>query len=841
MITKKLILLSFVIFLCVNAFAQIIPPTNVWTPAGGNIYFNGGNVGIGLSSPLYPLHVNGNASITKGLSARSVTTSFLKTDTLQTGIINVPTGINNLKIGGGAIFNGNLFSNSLTVFGLAHSSGIAELFVDTTGNLTIARPINPASYPSCTSTNPAWRIGGNTVGSRAGANIGTCDNYDFILKANDTPYLWLKPDGKLGIGNSNPSYQLDVTGNARITGTLTASAINITQAISSPRLVTNRIISPDSNGIHFGDSSIVMAYPSPIHVNSVTGNPVQFDQLYSNLGGPSGGRLAIGAAWALGNPSIAIGTNSTNPTKANGANSIAIGMSGTAADALGSTAIGYNVKVGSNGTKSFAIGSGIGINNTTALTNNTANSLAVGFNSDIPTFFVGGGSGVSGSLGKVGIGTTSPAAPLHVNSISTVSSDPAFLVTNFTSGFSLFDVQNDGNVIINDGDPSFNGPLLSLNHSGGGSLQFMHNGVGDILSSVGIRPTAEYGFDFTVLEGHSGTEQLRLMLPSGGGALIQTNHSTPGGDALVIYSSNVPPGNSASTSTYGSSIFGGPRVFIVKDDGNITSAALASTTGTTRSLLVDGTGKLIPGPASGAAGSAWALGGNDLTGTSFPNNAFGTTDANSDLVFITGGTANTNVDMFIRHQTGDLVLNHKQLIFTGAADPSHGVGVFPSTVLFSTANGTTFNINGPILYGWDGGALGSNQTLTFGGISRVALRWNNAGQVVVGGGIPQGNHANAVFAVFGKTLLTEAYVNISTAVWADYVFEKNYNLMPLSEVEKYYLKNKHLPDVPSAKEMETKGDNVAETDAMLLKKIEELTIHMVELEKQVKELKKANK
>jgi len=173
------------------------------------------------------------------------------------------------------------------------------------------------------------------------------------------------------------------------------------------------------------------------------------------------------------------------------------------------------------------------------------------------------------------------------------------------------------------------------------------------------------------------------------------------------------------------------------------------------------------------------------------------------------------------------------------AQPNYGVGLFSTP--FLSAAGTNISINGPILYGNDGGALGSNQTGTVGGISTIALRWNNVGQVVIGPGIPQGNHLDAVFAVYGKTLLTAAYVNISSSVWSDYVFEKDYKLMSLSQIEDFYKKYHHLPDVPSAKEMEEKGDNIAETDAMLLKKIEELTIHMVELEKQVKELKKANK
>jgi hypothetical protein len=73
--------------------------------------------------------------------------------------------------------------------------------------------------------------------------------------------------------------------------------------------------------------------------------------------------------------------------------------------------------------------------------------------------------------------------------------------------------------------------------------------------------------------------------------------------------------------------------------------------------------------------------------------------------------------------------------------------------------------------------------------------------------------------------------------WPDYVFEKNYKLTPLKEVETYYKENKHLPLVPSAKEVEEKGISVGEMNKILLKKIEELTLYVVEQQKQIDEFK----
>jgi hypothetical protein len=67
----------------------------------------------------------------------------------------------------------------------------------------------------------------------------------------------------------------------------------------------------------------------------------------------------------------------------------------------------------------------------------------------------------------------------------------------------------------------------------------------------------------------------------------------------------------------------------------------------------------------------------------------------------------------------------------------------------------------------------------------------------------------------------------------DYVFGKNYQLRPLSDLENYIRANNHLPEVPSAKEIESNGYKVAEMDNLLLKKIEELTLYTLELNKQL--------
>lgn len=78
-------------------------------------------------------------------------------------------------------------------------------------------------------------------------------------------------------------------------------------------------------------------------------------------------------------------------------------------------------------------------------------------------------------------------------------------------------------------------------------------------------------------------------------------------------------------------------------------------------------------------------------------------------------------------------------------------------------------------------------------------------------------------------------IKVTLTPTADFVFEKNYGLPKLEEVEKFIKENKHLPEIASAKEMEKEGVNVGEFQIKLLQKIEELTLYSIDLNKKNKE------
>jgi hypothetical protein len=123
--------------------------------------------------------------------------------------------------------------------------------------------------------------------------------------------------------------------------------------------------------------------------------------------------------------------------------------------------------------------------------------------------------------------------------------------------------------------------------------------------------------------------------------------------------------------------------------------------------------------------------------------------------------------------------------------------------------------------------------------SRLIFRTNNAkrmfitadGKVVIGG-----DSVKTMLTVGGE--ITAKKVTVTQQGWADYVFDSNYQLRSLTEVEQFILQNKHLPDVPSASEVEHNGLSVGDQHAVILRKVEELTLYVIAQQKEIEALKK---
>ncbi len=106
---------------------------------------------------------------------------------------------------------------------------------------------------------------------------------------------------------------------------------------------------------------------------------------------------------------------------------------------------------------------------------------------------------------------------------------------------------------------------------------------------------------------------------------------------------------------------------------------------------------------------------------------------------------------------------------------------------------------------------------------------DNDGNVGIGTESP-----DAKLAVNG--LIHAKEVKVDLLGWPDYVFEEDYDLISIEEVEKFIELNGHLPNVPSAKEIENNGVELGEMNKKLMEKVEELTLYIIQMNKKIKEL-----
>lgn len=99
------------------------------------------------------------------------------------------------------------------------------------------------------------------------------------------------------------------------------------------------------------------------------------------------------------------------------------------------------------------------------------------------------------------------------------------------------------------------------------------------------------------------------------------------------------------------------------------------------------------------------------------------------------------------------------------------------------------------------------------------------------------SNVNFKLASDGMLFAKGIKVSVEEYDWPDYVFDKEYKVLPLESIEEYIQSNGHLPGVPSAKEIAENGLDLGEMNKLLLQKIEELTLLVIELNNQIKELK----
>lgn len=215
-------------------------------------------------------------------------------------------------------------------------------------------------------------------------------------------------------------------------------------------------------------------------------------------------------------------------------------------------------------------------------------------------------------------------------------------------------------------------------------------------------------------------------------------------------------------------------------------------------------GKKIVNGTSGTGGIFVSTGGKVRigTGTTAPTNA----------LEVNGTTVSTNLKISGLASSTEKVLT----VGTGGQVSSAEVSTFADNMGNHMAT-QNINLNGKKIVGSSASTAG--------------LFVGTNGNVRIGNG--SGDPSNAL-EVNGIVRSKEVLVEITE--WSDFVFEKDYKLMSLAEVEQFVKQHGHLPDVPSANEVEENGIGLGEMNALLLQKIEEMTLHLIEMEKRIQEL-----
>jgi hypothetical protein len=217
------------------------------------------------------------------------------------------------------------------------------------------------------------------------------------------------------------------------------------------------------------------------------------------------------------------------------------------------------------------------------------------------------------------------------------------------------------------------------------------------------------------------------------------------------------------------------------------------------------------------------------TGLAFTGNVgIGTAAPTSKLHIMGSALMLERNDLFNDPQTqrNRLRISITESPFSNAALPNNPNGLAGGSINFS-AQPIITSLNGALTPDMSFSANGQNLHLII----------KNNGKIVMGNVSTNTAYAYRLYVENG--ILTERLKVAlkSNTDWADYVFAEDYRLQSLKEIEQYIKKNKHLPGVPSANDLVTNGGiDMNEMFAKQMEKIEELTLHIIELNKKIEKL-----
>lgn len=271
----------------------------------------------------------------------------------------------------------------------------------------------------------------------------------------------------------------------------------------------------------------------------------------------------------------------------------------------------------------------------------------------------------------------------------------------------------------------------------------------------------------------------------------------------------------------------------------------------------------VPGSPCYPGALPWSLGGNQYP----TDNTIGTC-TNEDFILKSGDvpsvfvTANAYVGIGKGNTSPQAALDVSQ-------DDNNGNQV-AHIKIYGDMSGTiestsSFNLNYPANGGFWINQGGGGKFSIYNGLTTIATDLKASGKINMGSqtnatnsaklninmnSSNTGSSADNAFDVYDQSsqkinfrVKASGYVyakeiNVQLTAFPDYVFDKAYRLQSLESLERFIKQNKHLPGVPTAKEIASDGANLAELSKIQMEKIEELTLYVIELKKEVDELKK---
>jgi hypothetical protein len=208
--------------------------------------------------------------------------------------------------------------------------------------------------------------------------------------------------------------------------------------------------------------------------------------------------------------------------------------------------------------------------------------------------------------------------------------------------------------------------------------------------------------------------------------------------------------------------------------------------------------------------------------------------------------------LFLESGVERVILQNGGNVGIGETFPAEKLHVNGNTMIdgdaiFNTVNPTIQLQNSSVDKGFmqlsgDNIRVGTNSGNSTG---KFVIRTNGGDRFFVdgSGNVNIGSQTDApgyLLRVDGKMICEEVKVKLSTA-WPDYVFDEKHQLMPLRELTQFIQQNKHLPNIPPAKEIESNGIQVGDMQKRMMEKIEELTLYIISLQQQLDALKKESR